>query len=129
MRLAMARPRPVPPFSLVVEESACWNSSKILLWSAAEMPGPVSCTATVTVPSAVEALIAKLDRIADEIEQHLRQPSLIAARLRQLGGDVHLEGEPFVVGQRLHRAEHVVHDVLHRIIAEREIELPGLDLR
>src|SRR5471030_1092615 len=30
VRFEIARPRPVPPFSLVVEESACWNSSKIL---------------------------------------------------------------------------------------------------
>src|SRR5262249_44784536 len=29
MRLAMARPRPVPPFLRVIDESACWNSSKI----------------------------------------------------------------------------------------------------
>src|SRR5262249_23985098 len=47
MRLAIASPRPVPLFCLVDDESACWNSSKILPWSASSMPGPVSCTATV----------------------------------------------------------------------------------
>src|SRR4029077_14469939 len=30
IRLAIDRPRPVPPFRLVAELSACWNSSKIL---------------------------------------------------------------------------------------------------
>src|SRR5262249_30343426 len=30
MRLAIDKPRPVPPFRLVAELSACWNSSKIL---------------------------------------------------------------------------------------------------
>ena len=50
MRREIERPRPVPPFFLVAELSACWNSSKILPWSAWEMPGPLSCTATVNVP-------------------------------------------------------------------------------
>src|SRR6516225_2963196 len=34
MRLAMERPRPVPLFTRVLELSACWNSPKILCWSA-----------------------------------------------------------------------------------------------
>src|SRR5262249_23479178 len=58
IRLAIDRPRPVPPLVLVDELSACWNSTKILAWSAAAMPGPVSCTATVNEPSAAEALTA-----------------------------------------------------------------------
>src|SRR4029077_3170074 len=37
-------PRPVPPFLRVLVLSTCWNSSKILAWSAAAMPGPVSTT-------------------------------------------------------------------------------------
>src|SRR5262245_37816056 len=57
MRLAIASPSPVPPFCLVVEESACWNSSNILAWSFSAMPGPVSCTATVKAPSATDVLI------------------------------------------------------------------------
>src|SRR5262249_14951374 len=57
MRLAIASPSPVPPFCLVIDASACWNSSKILFWSFSAMPGPVSCTATVKVLSEVEALI------------------------------------------------------------------------
>src|SRR5262249_49214775 len=51
MRFAIARPRPVPPFFRAVELSACWNSSKILTWSASEIPGPVSATETTKWPS------------------------------------------------------------------------------
>src|SRR6516225_9385231 len=47
IRLAMARPRPVPPLALVCALSDCWNSSNILAWSASAIPGPVSVTATV----------------------------------------------------------------------------------
>jgi len=36
MRFAIASPRPVPPFLPVIDESACWNSSKIFAWSASE---------------------------------------------------------------------------------------------
>ena len=49
------------------------------------MPGPVSRTETVNDPLAADALIAdlarigELDGIADEVEQHLRQPALVAA--------------------------------------------------
>src|SRR5262249_1747393 len=47
MRRAMDKPSPVPPFFLVAELSACWNSSKILPLSFASMPRPVSRTGTV----------------------------------------------------------------------------------
>jgi two-component system cell cycle response regulator DivK len=56
--LAIANPSPVPPFFFVIEESACWNSSKIFACSASAMPGPVSRTATVNEPLAAKALIA-----------------------------------------------------------------------
>src|SRR5439155_7948776 len=55
--LAMVRPRPVPPFVLVLELSACWNSSKTFCWSASEIPGPVSATETRKAPSATRASI------------------------------------------------------------------------
>src|SRR5262249_34742190 len=44
MRREMDNPSPVPPFFLVAELSACWNSSKILARSASGIPGPVSHT-------------------------------------------------------------------------------------
>ncbi len=43
-RFEMASPRPVPPYSLVVEESACSNASKMRSCFSAEMPMPVSRT-------------------------------------------------------------------------------------
>ena len=58
MRLAIASPSPVPPFFFVIDELACWNSSKIFACSASAMPGPVSRTATVNEPLAAKALIA-----------------------------------------------------------------------
>src|SRR3954464_6493155 len=57
MRREIDRPRPVPPFFLVAELSACWNSSKILPWSVVEMPGPLSFTATVNEPLVELALM------------------------------------------------------------------------
>src|SRR6202158_6512400 len=47
IRLAIDRPSPVPPFALVEEPLACWNSSKILTWAAGSMPAPVSRTESV----------------------------------------------------------------------------------
>src|SRR5262249_25909420 len=40
----MESPRPVPPFLRVLVLSTCWNSSKILPWSAGAMPVPESTT-------------------------------------------------------------------------------------
>src|SRR5262249_42753743 len=53
MRLAIARPRPVPPFFLVLELSSWWNSLKIRPCSDAGMPGPVSATATQNIALAI----------------------------------------------------------------------------
>ncbi len=47
---------------------------------------------------------------------------------RQVLRHLDLERNVFFGGERLHRAEHPVHDVLERIIGERERELAGLDL-
>src|SRR3954471_781550 len=58
MRLEIARPSPVPPFLRVLELSTCWNSSKILAWSAAAMPGPVPRTVKTTEPLSAQAPIA-----------------------------------------------------------------------
>ncbi len=61
-------------------------------WSAGLMPGPVSRTATVNVPSAADALIGdlagvgELDRIADQVEQHLRDTTLVAVSGGRCGG-------------------------------------------
>src|SRR5262245_23701491 len=44
--LAMASPRPVPPFALVRELSIWWNCSKMRFCSCSGMPGPVSATLT-----------------------------------------------------------------------------------
>src|SRR5215469_9339372 len=58
IRLAIARPSPLPPLVLVAELSAWWNSSKILTCSPSGIPGPVSHTATLNEPLRARALIA-----------------------------------------------------------------------
>ena len=84
MRREIDRPRPVPPFFLVAELSACWNSSKILPWSAFEMPGPLSLHRDRERAVGGGRLddhragVGELDGVADEIEQHLGQPALVA---------------------------------------------------
>jgi hypothetical protein len=48
----------VPPLALVIELSACWNSSNSLSCAPGGMPGPVSRTATLNEPLAGATLIA-----------------------------------------------------------------------
>ena len=98
---------------------------------------PDRCRAPTSVnePLAADALIVtspvigELDRVADEIEQHLGEAALVAVRRRQVGRHLDLERELLLGGERLDRAEHAVHHVLDRIVGERERELAGLDLR
>ena len=135
MRLAIDRPSPVPPFFLVVELSACWNSSKILAWSASEMPGPVSRTATVNAPLAADALdrdlarVGELDRVADEVEQDLGEAALVAARHAAGSAAIPTFNARFFCAASGSTArQHGVHDLLDRVVGERKRELPGLDL-
>src|SRR6185437_13087068 len=58
-RLESARPRPVPS-PCCTPTSVCWNSSKILSWSAGAMPGPVSVTDTYTSPAAHAVVMVTL---------------------------------------------------------------------
>ena len=74
---------------------ACWSCrpagtrSKIRAWSSAAMPGPVSRTVSTKWPFSAAgadrdlALIGELDRVADEVEQHLRSAARVAGAGRQ----------------------------------------------
>ena len=59
-------------------------------WSASAMPGPVSRTATLNVavagvtPDRRPRPVGELDGVADEVEQHLGEPPLVAAAGRQV---------------------------------------------
>ena len=98
------------------------------------MPGPVSRTDTLNDPLLGAGLdhhlagIGELDRIADQIEQHLRQAALVAAAARQVRRHLGLECELLVGRQRLDRAVDGLGHVLQRVIGEVERELAGLDL-
>ena len=72
--------------------------------------------------------VGELDRVADQIEQHLGQLLLVAVASRHVGRHVELEAQVLLRRQRLDRAVHLVNHVLHRIIGERQLELARLDL-
>ncbi len=55
-------------------------------------------------------------------------PTLIATPERQSGSHLSLKCELLVGGQWPHRTIDAVHDVFHRIIIERDGQLPGFDL-
>ena len=134
IRLAMARPSPVPPFFRVLELSACWNSSKILAWSASEIPGPVSATETTKLPSETVtchpdlAGLGELEGVADEVQEHLGDPPLVAPAGRQVGRHGHAQRELLLGGERLHARRHGLRDLLHGVVGEGQRELAGLDL-
>ena len=82
--LEMARPSPVPPCRLVVDPSACSKGSKIKPSFSAGMPTPVSLTVKTRLISLSFssgrlrldghenlAPLRELDRVADQVDQHL----------------------------------------------------------
>ena len=135
IRLAIDNPSPVPPFFFVDELSACWNSSKILAWSASLMPGPESQTATVNDPFVTEALIGDLSRVgefdgvADEVEQDLSNATLVTVSGGQMRGTSALNARRFSTASGSTAMITPSHDLLQRIVRKRQRELPGLDLR
>ena len=72
--------------------------------------------------------IGEFDRIADEIEQHLAQPPLVAAADRQAARNRGLDLDALVLRKRTGRRHDRFDDPLHRIVVERQGELAGLDL-
>src|SRR6516225_2739518 len=72
--------------------------------------------------------IGELDRVANEIDQDLRQATAIAVARRQFGGQLELERKLFVGCQRLERTANRLGNVLNRVIGKFEFELAGLDL-
>src|SRR5580704_15276321 len=75
------------------------------------------------------ARVGELDRVADQIEQHLGQAAVVAAGRRQIWRHLDLECEFLVIRQRLDRAIDAVHHVFDGIILDRQYQLPGLDFR
>ena len=134
MRLEMASPSPVPPFLL--------GDRIVGLLELLEQLGLVgrrNARAGVAHRNVERAVgggdldrhfagIGELDRVADQIEQNLRQAALVAAARRQVGRHIDLEGELLLRRQRLDRAVDVLDDILERVVGERKRELAGLDL-
>ena len=72
--------------------------------------------------------VSELDRVADEVDQHLCQPPPVAVAGWQFGLYLDLERKVLVGGQRLDRAAHRLGHLVQRVFVELEGELAGLDL-
>src|ERR1700730_1381622 len=72
--------------------------------------------------------IREFDRIADEIQQNLREPLLVPPPLRNRRRSLARECGLLLIRQYLARAEHGLDDILDRVIRERKRELSRLDL-
>ena len=83
IRFEIARPRPVPPFCLVMVLSACWNSWNSFSWSDGsdarsgirhgdrkQAVSGARCDRDLTS-------VCELDRVPDQVQQDLRQPTTI----------------------------------------------------
>ena len=85
IRLVIARPRPVPPFLRVLELSTCWNSledPRLVLGGDADAgvgDRDHEAAALDLRPDAHRARVGELDRVADQVHQHLGDPALVAA--------------------------------------------------
>ena len=87
-RLLTARPRPVPPYLRVVDESTWLNSSNRRWTRSAGMPMPVSRTATWSWSRLVAGLcgehhfadLGELHRVAEQVHQHLAEAGDVAAQ-------------------------------------------------
>ena len=136
---AIDRPSPVPPKRRVVEPSACSNGLKSRSCASAEMPTPVSRTAKRIVHSRAglrqhvaaqhdAAARGELDRVAQQVDEHLRQPQRVAAqRLRQVAA-VDRQRQALAaraVGDQRRRAREQRVD---REVDRREHQLAGVDL-
>ena len=89
-RLLTARPRPVPPYLRVVDESTWLNASKSLCARSAGMPMPVSRDGDVDHVGAVAGLdrhddlagLGELHGVAEQVHQDLAEPGDVARRCR-----------------------------------------------
>src|SRR5262249_13088450 len=73
------------------------------------------------------ARIGELDRVANKIDQNLRQSSAVTMAWWQLRGHLDFEGQLFVSRQRLQRAADGLGNVLNTVIGKFEFELASLD--
>ena len=140
--LEIARPRPVPPYLRVVEPSACAKGSKSCVERSGAMPMPVSVTSNAHQRRRVAragrrdaathdlALVGELDRVADQVDQHLAQPRGVAAHQRRdLGTDRRRQLEALRVRRSASRSQTPSTSLAQVEVDALELELAGLDLR
>ena len=82
------------------------------------MPGPVSRTDNI-IRFGLDrhfASIGELNRVADEIDQNLRQAAAVTVARRSVGSELQLERELLVGRQRLQRAADGLGNILDAVI-------------
>src|SRR6058998_629739 len=108
-RLEMVRPRPVPPYWRVVEESACVKLSKMTSSLSAGMPMPVSETEQQRARLLGRRVVLdsqddltghrELERVAYQIQEDLPQAMWVADQIaRHIRHDLAGQLEPLVMG-------------------------------
>ena len=144
------RPSPVPPKRRLVVPSACWNASKISRSLSAGIPIPVSTTENATTSSAWERISpAKRSSGSASPARSVTVPCSVnlnafESRFRStcwsrcgsvsivagaLWGDVELEGEPLLLGDRRERPLERGELGRDRDVGDVDVHPPGLDLR
>ena len=134
IRFEIARPRPVPPFCLVMVLSACWNSLNSFSYLTGRCPVGIRHGDRKQAISGARCdrdltSICELDRVPDQVQQDLRQPTTITVTNWNVVADLRHESKRFARRKWLHSGYYGVHHVLQRILSEIEGQLSRLDLR
>ena len=97
----MDRPSPVPPYSRLVDPSACWNASKMIAASRGDADAgvlnreghdrsPRSSTVSSAAPARSRArseltlaLVGELERVREQVLEHLLQPLQVGLERRR----------------------------------------------
>ena len=146
----IASPRPVPPYLRLVLPSACWNASKMICCLSGEMPMPVSRTDIAITSDARfsvsfcgsqpdahrvhrqrhAALVGELERVGQQVLQHLLQPLQVREhRRRQPRIDAQEEVDALRFGNVAERALDVALQLVQPHVRRVHHDGAGLDLR
>ena len=131
----MDSPRPVPPYSLAMVASVCLNSVKRLsILSGGDADAGVGDAIDEEVAlqrrprSRPFPALVNLSELPARFIRHcvMRPASPCASGMS--AGTAADELQPLVRRQRPQRRAHALHRVLHRVVRQRELHAPGLDL-
>ncbi len=137
-RLAMVKPRPVPP-NLRVKEPSTWvNASKINACFSAGMPIPVSrtekCRASAlsgerSIVDRDPAAVGEFDRVPDQVDQNLPEPSRIAVNPRRhVRPHLAHQTQPLGIRRNLQAFQRVENEIAEIELPYFQPQLAGFDL-